>query len=91
MTRRHLRKPRVIETKAAPADLPKLLRAVDGVELWQESPTGRDRKIGRLTYFVKTPVGTRRTFDKPHEAWRYFQKLTGISNVNPVVGPTLPQ
>lgn len=51
-----------------------LLRTLIGVELWHVEDR-RDQHRAIIGYVVKK--GSREhTFDRPHEAWQYFQKLT---------------
>ena len=53
----------------------RLLRTLGGVELWhvEDSRGGKKRPI--IRYRVRS-ASDERTFERPHEAWRYFQQLT---------------
>jgi hypothetical protein len=51
-----------------------LLRTLTGVELWHAEEKG-DQRRPIIRYVVKRGEGER-TFERPHEAWQYFQKLT---------------
>src|SRR6185295_11688862 len=54
--------------------LRRLLRTLEGVEMWHIEDGGR-RGQG-IRYLVKHTDSVR-TFERPHEAWRHFQQLTG--------------
>jgi hypothetical protein len=53
------------------------LRALDGVELWHiEEPKAQGQRVPTIRYIVRNGVGEK-AFGRPHEAWQYFQELTG--------------
>src|SRR5262245_32074655 len=59
-----------------PLPLRRLLRALAGTELWHiEEPRTRAQRIPTMLYLVKRG-GREATFNRPHEAWSYFQELT---------------
>ena len=73
--------PRASGPAARPAGLPlpfrRRLRALAGVELWHiEDPKTQGQRTPTVRYFVKAG-SSEATFERPHEAWRYFQQLTG--------------
>jgi hypothetical protein len=52
------------------------LRVLAGVELWHvEEPKMPGQRTPTIHYLVKLG-GSEATFNRPHEAWRYFQQLT---------------
>jgi hypothetical protein len=54
------------------------LRAFADVELWHiEEPKTHGQRVPNIRYLV-TRGGSEVTFNRPHEAWRYFQQLTGM-------------
>jgi hypothetical protein len=61
-----------------PVPLRRLLRMLNGVELWhvEDDRKGRQR-IPTIRYAVKS-TGNESIFERPHEAWRYFQQLTQV-------------
>jgi hypothetical protein len=71
-------KTRVAMDKAGPrAPLRRLLRALGGVEMWHiDYGKTPGRGGSAIRYLVKHEAGER-TFERPHEAWRHFQELTG--------------
>src|SRR5215813_5694926 len=65
--------------EAGPPLLRKMLRSLGSVELWQIEATKPRQKLLDIHYVVKK--GHREhAFDRPHEAWAYFQHLTGAPN-----------
>jgi hypothetical protein len=59
-----------------PVPLRRLLRTLDGAELWHVEDVRRDgQRIPTIRYVVKSN-GTQSIFERPHEAWRHFQQLT---------------
>jgi len=59
-----------------PVPLRRLLRTLDGVELWHiEDGRKRGQRTLAIRYVVKSGSGEK-TFDRPHEAWQHFQQLT---------------
>jgi len=64
------------------------LRTISGVELWHiEDPKGQAQRAPTIRYLVKR-AGTEAAFNRPHEAWRYFQDLTGAPDK--IVRPEVP-
>lgn len=60
-----------------PVPLRRLLRTLDGVEMWHiEDGKKRGHGVPVIRYVVKGS-GNESAFDRPHEAWRHFQQLTG--------------
>jgi len=60
-----------------PAPLRKQLRSLDGVGLWQiEDPWKQGQRAPSIRYLV-VRGRSEATFNRPSEAWRYFQQLTG--------------
>jgi hypothetical protein len=52
------------------------LRAIGGVELWLvELPKTQGQRIPTILYLVRRD-GAVATFNRPHEAWHYFQQRT---------------
>jgi hypothetical protein len=72
-----------------PIPIRKLLRRFGGVEMWhvQEGQIP-GQKWPAIRYLVSTGDDIR-TFDRPHEAWGYFQKLTNAPNKNAPPAPPL--
>src|SRR5215470_4556213 len=67
------------EEAGPPLMLRKMLRSLGSVELWQIEGRKPRQKLRDIHYVVK--VGDcDHTFDRPHEAWAYFQQLTGAPN-----------
>jgi hypothetical protein len=59
-----------------PAPLRRQLRAVNGVELWQvEELRKQDPRTPIIRYMV-VRGGSEASFNRPQEAWRYFQGLS---------------
>jgi len=53
------------------------LRALAGVELWHvEEPKRQGQRTPIIRYLV-VRGRSEATFNRPQEAWRYFQQLTG--------------
>jgi hypothetical protein len=52
----------------------RLLRTLAGVELWHVETKGGE-KHPIISYVVKSTTA-RKAFEKPHQAWQYFQHLT---------------
>jgi hypothetical protein len=81
----------IIERTAAPGAR-KLLRKNGSVEMWQSeamrSPSQRGHAV---RYFVGTAGGDVRSFDRPHQAWEYFQRITGAPAEPPDLPPDLPE
>ena len=60
-----------------PVLLRRLLRTIDGVEMWHIEDARKDaQRIPTVRYVVKNN-GTESIFGRPHEAWHHFQRLTG--------------
>jgi hypothetical protein len=57
----------------------KLLRESGGVELWQLQK-GETRRYEWSVIKYEVGAFERRTFDRRHEAWTYFERLTTPSN-----------
>ena len=53
----------------------RLLRVLDGVEMWQVEDPQRQQKLPAIHYVVKI-AGSEKAFNRPQEAWRHFQQLT---------------
>src|SRR5262249_50071866 len=53
----------------------RLLRTLGGVELWHLEDGSGGEKRPLIRYHVRS-AGDEKTFERPHEAWRYFQQLT---------------
>jgi hypothetical protein len=67
----------IIERTAAPGAR-KILRKSGSVEMWQSEATRLPSQSGRVVrYFVGTASGDVRSFDRPHQAWEYFRRITG--------------
>ena len=64
-------------TKAdPPLPLRKLLRTLDGVEMWHIEDSRNDgQRIPTIRYVVKSN-GSETVFERSHLAWRHFQQLT---------------
>lgn len=64
-------------TKAgSPLPLRRLLRTLDGVEMWHIEDSRKDgQRIPTVRYVVKNNGGET-IFERPHLAWRHFQQLT---------------
>jgi len=67
--------------------LRKLLRRLNGVDMWHVQE-GRipGQKWPAIRYLVSTADDVK-TFERSHEAWAYFQRLTNAPNKN---GPPEP-
>jgi hypothetical protein len=52
----------------------RLLRRLEGVEMWHIE--GSEKRGQGIRYLVKHS-DSEHTFERPHEAWRHFQQLTG--------------
>lgn len=66
-----------------PLPLRRRLRALSGVELWHiEEPKTQGQRVPTIRYLVKRGQ-SEAAFNRPHEAWRYFQKLTGTLDKDP--------
>jgi len=60
-----------------PLPLRRRLRELAGIELWHvEEPKTQGQRVPAVRYQVKRG-SSEVTFNRPHEAWRYFQQLTG--------------
>jgi hypothetical protein len=72
-----------------PIPIRKLLRRLGGVEMWHVQE-GRihGQKWPAIRYMVST-ADDFRAFDRPHEAWAYFQQLTNAPNKNAPPAPPL--
>jgi hypothetical protein len=69
-------------TKAGPPlPLRRLLRTLDGVEMWHIEDGAKDR-IPTIRYIVKSN-GEENIFERPHLAWRQFQQLTNAPDRDP--------
>jgi len=68
---------RRMTTKAGPPlPLRRLLRTLDGVELWHIEDSRNDgQRIPTIRYVVKSN-GSDTMFERSHLAWRHFQQLT---------------
>ena len=58
----------------------KVLRAYGDVQMWQEHVAGPYRGQVRgqvLRYYVGGPTAATKEFATPHDAFEYFQELTG--------------
>jgi len=55
----------------------RLLRTHAGIELWQIESAVNGQKRPAIRYTVKS-AGREQSFDRPHEAWQYFQQLTDL-------------
>ena len=61
-----------------PVPLRRLLRTLDGVEMWHiEDVRTNGQRIPTIRYVVKSNDGES-IFERPHEAWRHFQQLTNV-------------
>ncbi len=70
----------------------KILRRNGGVEMWQSEATRLPTQRGRVVrYFVGVAGGGVRSFDRPHQAWEYFQRITGAPAEPPDLPPDLPE
>lgn len=59
------------------AALRRQLRTLHGVKLWQiEEPRQQGQRVPTIRYMVMRG-GSKAVFNRPHEAWQYFQQLTG--------------
>jgi hypothetical protein len=59
-----------------PIPLRRLLRTLDGVEMWHiEDSRKEGQRSPTIRYIVKSK-GSESIFERPHEAWRHFQQLT---------------
>ena len=53
----------------------KILKQEGDILMWQEDNVGARRDRARLVhYFVGTPTGRSKSFDRPHDAWEYFRQ-----------------
>ena len=81
----------IIERTAAPGAR-KILRKNGGVEMWQSEANGLPSLRGRVVrYFVGVVGGDVRSFDRPHQAWEYFQRITGAPAAPPDLPPDIPE
>jgi hypothetical protein len=72
------------EEAFTPKELRKLLRELASVQMWQiEGPRPRPGQRSPTIYYEVTTADGVRTFDRPHEAWEYFQKLTNAPDKMP--------
>ena len=53
----------------------RLLRMLDGVEMWQVEDAKRQQTAPAIRYVVKI-AGSEKAFSRPQDAWRHFQQLT---------------
>jgi len=75
-----------------PVPLRRLLRMFNGVELWHLEDAGKvGQRIPTIRYAVKSK-SSESIFERPHEAWRYFQQLTQVPDrdVRPEPPPIEP-
>ena len=69
-------------TKAGPQlPLRRLLRTLDGVEMWHIEDGAKER-TPTIRYIVKSN-GDENIFERPHLAWRQFQQLTNAPDRDP--------
>jgi hypothetical protein len=81
----------IIERTAAPGGR-KILRRNGDIEMWQTEATRLPSQRGRVVrYFVGTAGGDVRSFDRPHQAWEYFQQITGVPAEPPDLPPDIPE
>jgi hypothetical protein len=59
-----------------PIPLRRRLRTLNGVELWHVESGEKSRQRTPIISYVVKSVDGERAFDRPHEAWQYFQRLT---------------
>jgi hypothetical protein len=74
-----------------PMPLRRLLRFLDGVEMWHIEDAGGRQRSPSIRYVVKSS-GSESIFERPHEAWRHFQHLTNApeKDVRPEPPPLDP-
>ena len=66
----------------------KILREQGDVQMWQEYIEGPHRDTGPLLrYFVGRLGEPPKSFIAPHDAFDYFQKLTGVPSSRPPSPP----
>jgi hypothetical protein len=66
-----------------PLPLRRLLRKLDGVEMWHVEHSRQDgQRIPTVRYVVKNS-GDEAIFERPHLAWRHFQQLTNAPDREP--------
>jgi hypothetical protein len=63
--------------RGPPAPLRWQLRALNGVELWQVEELGDQGQRVPIIRYLVVRGRSEASFNRPHEAWRYFQQLTG--------------
>jgi hypothetical protein len=69
-----------------PVPLRRQLRTLNDVELWQvEKPKKQGQRMPTIRYLV-VRGRSEASFNRPHEAWRYFQQLTGAPNKDTEAG-----
>jgi hypothetical protein len=65
-----------------PVPLRRLLRTLDGVEMWHIEDVKKDgQRFPTIRYVVKSN-GSQSNFERPHEAWQRFRELTGAPDKN---------
>jgi hypothetical protein len=70
----------------------KILRRNGSAEMWQSEATRLPSQRGRVVrYFVGVAGGDVRSFDRPHQAWEYFQRITGAPAAPPDLPPDIPE
>jgi hypothetical protein len=70
----------------------KILRRNGGVEMWQSEAMRLPSQRGRVVrYFVGVVGGDVRSFDRPHQAWEYFRRITGAPTAPPDLPPDIPE
>jgi hypothetical protein len=80
-----------IERTAAPGAR-KILRRNGTVEMWQSEATRLPSQRGSaVRYFVGVAGADVRSFDRPHQAWEYFQRTTGAPAEPPDLPPDIPE
>ena len=81
----------IIERTAAPGAR-KILRKNGSVEMWQSEATRLSSQRGHaVRYFVGVAGEDVRSFDRPHQAWEYFQRITGAPAAPPDLPPDPPE
>jgi hypothetical protein len=68
-------RPMTMDKPGPPVPLRRLLRTLDGVEMWHIEDARGGQRVPSIRYMVKSN-GRESNFDRPHEAWHRFQQLT---------------
>ena len=86
-----MQRPVNITERTVPPGARKILRRSGSVEMWQSEAMRLPSQRGRLVrYFVGVIGGDVRSFDRPHQAWEYFRRITGAPAAPPDLLPDIP-